>query len=123
MSRERLAAAYDALAEASAQIAHELRGIEPAAPPAVQDRVPSRPAAAEAGVPPAPASAPLGVCPKHRIAWTVKEGGISKNGKPYKAFWKCSTKDEDGYCNEKPERSWAATHDAEAALMDQEVPF
>ena len=116
MSRDSVADALDRAAEAIAQAAHELRATDPAAP-AVPDAGASAPSRA-----PAPA-APLGFCPKHHHAWTVKEGGISKNGKPYKAFWKCSVKDEDGFCNEKPDRSWVATHDAEHALMDEEPPF
>lgn len=123
MSRERLADAYDALAEAYAQVAHELRGsIEP--PSGGPDAGHTAPAGAAGVAPPAPAapSSPLGVCPKHKVGWTVKEGGISKLGKPYKAFWKCSERDDDGYCDQKPDRSWAATHSAEHALIE-EVPF
>lgn len=60
--------------------------------------------------PESPKQAALGVCPAHRTAWTVKAGGISKNGKPYRAFWKCSGKTEDGYCNEKPTKAWADSH-------------
>jgi len=125
MSRERLATAYDALADAYAQVAHELRGVEPPAA-GVPDSVPTAPAAGAVGVPSAPAapSSPLGVCPTHHVAWTIREGGISKNGKPYKAFWKCKERDDDdGYCDEKPDRAWAATHSAERALVDDSVPF
>jgi hypothetical protein len=57
-----------------------------------------------------PQNTALGACPVHRTGWTVKAGGISKNGKPYKAFWKCSGKTEDGYCNEKPTKAWADSH-------------
>ena len=113
--------------DAWGQVAHQFRiladsidaAIDPAAPPAVQDRVPSRPAAAEAGVPPAPASAPrqdaaLGYCPTHGVPWSVQPGGISKRtNKRYSAFWKCKEKDGDNYCNEKPVPVWADTHPAE----------
>lgn len=59
----------------------------------------------------------LGECPVHFRAWTVKEGGISKNGKSYTAFWKCNGKNDDGsYCNKKPTPGWVKTHDPEKAL-------
>lgn len=57
-----------------------------------------------------PQNAALGVCPVHRTAWTVKAGGISKNGKPYKPFWKCSGKTDGAFCNEKPVKGWADSH-------------
>jgi hypothetical protein len=117
-----------------AQVAHDLRAlaesidaaIEPSAARAdVQDRVPSRPAAAEAGVPPAPASAPqtaLGMCPVHRVPWVVKDGGISKAGKPYPPFWKCKERDQNGYCDEKPTKAWADSHPIPVQAVE-EVPF
>lgn len=59
----------------------------------------------------------LAECPVHFKPWTIKEGGMSKNGKPYSAFWKCSAKNEDGsYCDKKPTREWVKTHDPEKAL-------
>lgn len=59
----------------------------------------------------------LAECPVHFRAWTIKEGGISKNGQPYKAFWKCNGKNDDGsFCNKKPEAGWVKTHNAEKAL-------
>jgi len=57
----------------------------------------------------------LSKCPVHGISWTIKEGGMSRNGKPYKAFWKCSEKDGDVWCNEKPQKIWADTHPADRA--------
>src|SRR5688500_2906635 len=56
----------------------------------------------------------LGMCPTHGTAWTIKAGGVSKAGKPYKAFWKCSQKDGDTFCDKKPQPIWAQTHPAEA---------
>jgi hypothetical protein len=114
MSREAVAEALDKAAEALAEAALALRASD----------TPARPGVPGAGaVPPvAPAPAPnaaLGVCPKHRTAWTVKAGGISKNGKPYPAFWKCSQRDADGYCNEKPTKAWADSH----PIPLEEVPF
>jgi hypothetical protein len=129
MTREALANAFDKAAEAFAELAHELRANEPSVARAdVASSVPTG-APERAGVAPsAPApSTALGVCPKHRVAWAVKEGGISKNGKPYKAFWKCNEKDasaERGYCQERPEPGWARTHSAEEAAMEaMDVPF
>jgi hypothetical protein len=53
----------------------------------------------------------LGVCPVHGKPWTTAKAGVSKKtGKPYAAFWKCSEKDGDKFCNEKPMRVWADTH-------------
>ena len=74
-------------------------------PPLTDADAPYEPQAAET-----PDKAPLGVCPVHRTAWTVKAGGISKNGKPYKPFWKCSGKTDGAYCNEKPTKAWSDSH-------------
>jgi hypothetical protein len=53
----------------------------------------------------------LGRCPVHGKPWTTAKAGISKKtGKPYSAFWKCSEKDGDKFCNEKPIRAWADSH-------------
>jgi protein gp37 len=91
---------------------------------------PSSEAATAAGAssPQAPAARPLqeqhvaaalGVCPVHRTAWTVKAGGISKAGKPYRAFHKCNGKNDDGsYCDQKPVKAWVDTHP-----IVEEVPF
>ena len=120
MSRDDIANALDKAADALAEAAHALRASD----------TPSSEAAAAAGAsaPQAPAARPiqeqhvaaaLGVCPAHRTAWTVKQGGTSKNGKPYRAFWKCSGKNDDGsYCNLKPVKAWADTHP-----IPEEVPF
>jgi hypothetical protein len=65
---------------------------------------------------PAPAGDALGLCPVHRTAWTVKAGGVSKAGKPYNAFWKCSGKNSDNtYCDQKPVKVWADSHPIGAA--------
>jgi hypothetical protein len=65
---------------------------------------------------PAPSGDPLGLCPVHRTAWTVKAGGVSKAGKPYQAFWKCSGKNSDNtYCDQKPVKVWADSHPIGAA--------
>ncbi len=118
MSREEVASALDRAAEALAEAAHALRASD----------TPSSEAAVAAGDVPAPAArlplqeqhvaAALGVCPVHRTAWTVKDAGVGKNGKPYKAFWKCSGKTDGVYCNEKPVKAWQDTHP-----ITEEVPF
>ena len=59
----------------------------------------------------------LGRCPVHLKAWTVKAGGVSKNGRSYRAFWKCSERDADGFCNEKPIPAWANSHPPERAMV------
>ena len=117
---EKIAEGYAALALAYGDIAQPAAGSARPAPVAtIDDDLPPlldddgnevmaatpAPQAAEK-----PHNAALGMCPAHRTAWTIKAGGISKNGKPYKAFWKCSGKTEDGYCNEKPSKAWADSH-------------
>ena len=58
----------------------------------------------------------LGRCPAHDRPWSVKAAGVSKNGKPYSAFWKCDGKEPDGtFCNRKPVKAWADAHPAAAA--------
>ncbi len=116
MSREAVASALDEAAEALARAAHALRGLEPSA-------------AGGATVAPSPSPAPaaqpntaLGMCPVHRVAWVVKDGGISKAGKPYPPFWKCKERDENGYCNEKPSKAWADSHPIEVHAVE-DVPF
>lgn len=59
----------------------------------------------------APVSAPVaqrsgpGDCPVHHVPFTWKEGGVSKNGKPYDGFWKCGEKNaDDSFCNQRPAR-------------------
>ena len=81
--------------------------------------VPAVPAPAPADAQATHVNAALGVCPTHRTAWTVKQGGISKAGKPYSAFYKCSGKNDDGsYCSQKPVKAWADSHP-----IAEEVPF
>jgi len=64
-----------------------------------------------------PAADPiLSVCPNHGTPWTVKAAGVSKAGKPYKAFFKCDGKNPDGsFCDKKPTREWADAHAARLA--------
>jgi hypothetical protein len=52
----------------------------------------------------------LGVCPVHGVPWTVRPAGVSKAGKPYKAFWKCSERDANGFCDQRPAAAWADAH-------------
>lgn len=125
MSRERLAQAFDKAAEAMVELALEIRASDtPSREAAVPESVP---AASAAGAPPSPAAPPiqqqhvntaLGVCPVHRTAWSVKDAGIGKNGKPYKAFWKCGGKTDGVYCNQKPVKAWQDSHP-----ITEEVPF
>ena len=118
MSRESVADALDRAAEAIAQAAHELRGTEQPAAGVVPPSAPAPAAHAQ--------STALGRCPKHGVPWKAMPPGTSKNGNPYPAFWKCPEKDESeprGYCNQKPDRGWAATHRPEATLTAEEPPF
>ena len=112
---ERLARGWGLIAEGAMEISLAYSAIEPAGAraPAVPDSVPTAPAARAAGAAPPASAAPssaLGVCPVHHTAWTVKAGGISKNGKPYPAFWKCAIRDDQGYCDQKPTKAWADSH-------------
>lgn len=109
MSRERLADAFEELAasltiaaERVAQVAHEMR--------AGPEQAGTAPARAPQVAPAADPSTPLGACPVHGVAWTVKAGGISKNGKPYPAFWKCAQRDGDVWCAKRPTKAWADSH-------------
>lgn len=52
----------------------------------------------------------LGRCPVHNVPWTVKPSGVSKAGKPYRAFWKCAERDGDTYCDQKPVKVWQDSH-------------
>jgi hypothetical protein len=53
----------------------------------------------------------LGKCPTHGTAWTVKAGGMStRTNKPFDAFYKCSEKDGDVWCTQKPQKIWRDTH-------------
>jgi hypothetical protein len=113
--------------DAWAGVAHNLRILadsidEAIEPDAARASVPAAEGSAPQPSAPAAPNAALGVCPVHRTAWTVKDAGISKNGKPYRAFWKCSERDEDGYCNEKPTKAWADSHPIRLTAAD-EVPF
>jgi hypothetical protein len=128
VNTERIARGWDLIAEGAAEIALAYRAIDSVG---VGGGVPPRSAPAPAAtldddLPPllddygAPVDAPqaaekpqnaaLGVCPDHRTAWTVKAGGISKNGKPYSAFWKCGEKTDGEYCKQKPTPGWAKAH-------------
>jgi hypothetical protein len=60
----------------------------------------------------------LGQCPTHQRNWVVKEGGVSKAGKPYSAFWKCPEKDPNdrsGYCSKRPVKAWTDANPIGAA--------
>jgi hypothetical protein len=103
----RLADAYDALAEAAAALAIELRAeTPPAASGGELEELPfdDTPQGRSA----------QGGCPVHGLPWSVREAGISKKtGEPYRAFWKCDGQNADGsYCQEKPTLAWVKAHPA-----------
>ncbi len=112
--------------DAWGQVAHDLRALADSIDAAIEPApaaVPGREGAS--ATPPPRSSAPaapntaLSVCPTHRVAWTVKQGGISKAGRPYPPFWRCNEKDADGYCSQRPTKAWADSHPIEL----DEVPF
>jgi hypothetical protein len=44
-----------------------------------------------------------GNCPTHGVPFILRPGGVSKGtGKPYGEFWACPTKDNAGFCKNKP---------------------
>lgn len=44
-----------------------------------------------------------GNCPTHGVPFILRPGGVSKGtGKPYGEFWACPTKDNAGFCKQKP---------------------
>jgi hypothetical protein len=101
----RLADAYDALAEAAAAVAIELRAEAPQdAPQALPPLTPfeDTPAARSA----------QGGCPVHGTPWEIKPAGTSKaTGQPYNAFWHCNEQNDDGsYCRQKPAAAWVKAH-------------
>ena len=111
---EEQAAAFARLADTTAQVAHELRGIEsPVARAGVVSGVEG------ATDTPRPSSAPdslstvLSQCPDHQVAWTVKDGGIGRNGQPYPAFWRCNERTDGEYCKKRPTPAWAKSHPIE----------
>ena len=120
INTEKLARGWALIAEGAQEISLAYEAIDQPAAGASAPRTPA-PAAFDDDLPPLidedapraaekPQNAALGVCPVHRTAWTVKAGGISKNGKPYRPFWKCSGKTDGAYCNEKPVKGWADSH-------------
>lgn len=73
---------------------------------------------------PAPSAAPgpLAKCPLHQTAWTYKQAGVSKAGKPFSGFWKCDGKNADGsYCSERPAKAFvqATPPPAPATKLDE----
>lgn len=126
----RLADAYDALAEAAAALAIELRatalqerpGAAPAAEPTPDTTAPSfDDLPPEEGYPdelpfedtPQGRSA-AGGCPVHDRPWVVQPGGYSAaKQKSYKAFWKCpATLPNGNFCPERPSLAWVKAHPA-----------
>jgi hypothetical protein len=120
MNRTAAANALNKIAEGIVELGLALEDIP--RPVAVDAPLPSFDELPPEGFDDAPRSAPaapqdaLGLCPVHRTAWTVKAGGVSKAGKPYSAFWKCSGKNSDNtYCDQKPVKVWADSHPIGAA--------
>jgi hypothetical protein len=135
MNRARIARAYEKIAEGYAELAlsfaDDTAGAgAPPRPTPVDDLPPLPPLEDYDPTPPLyddrstkPAGNQhvenvLGQCPNHQKPWTIKPAGVSKAGKPYGAFWKCSEKDEStrsGYCDKKPAKAWEDQHPASAA--------
>lgn len=114
--------------DAWGQVAHDLRALAESIDKAIEPAHAAVPGqeGSSAAPPPrssAPAATALGVCPAHRVAWTVKQGGISKAGKPYPPFWRCNEKDADGYCSQRPVKAWADSHPIAVEAIDDSVPF
>lgn len=64
-----------------------------------------------------------GNCPTHGVPFILRPGGVSKaTGKPYGEFWACPTKDNAGFCKQKPAGKPAAPKRAPADDLT-ELPF
>ena len=134
MNTKRIAEAYEKIAEGYAALALAYGDI--AQPVAGSSSRPAPVATIDDDLPPltdddAPSYEPKGVnlqdqhvdnvlgqCPTHQRNWTVKEGGVSKAGKSYEAFYKCGEKDPNtrsGYCDKKPVKAWVDAHPIQAA--------
>lgn len=121
MNRDRAARAYNLISEGFAELAlaisegNEQPAAGAAAPPqrspAAADDMPEFPPLEEPRqLQDAHVNTALSKCPVHKVAWTIKPAGTSKAGKPYSAFWKCSERDADGYCSQKPVKAWQDSH-------------
>lgn len=105
---EKLAQAYDQIAEGFATVALLIRA-RPAKP---QD-------APQAPLPPLTefedtpqGRSADGGCPAHGVPWVIRPAGTSKaTGAPYNAFWHCNEQDADGtFCRQKPKPAWVKAH-------------
>lgn len=117
---ERLARGWGLIAEGAMEISLAYSAIESSAPVRADEPV-ARTGLAGAGEADSPQPAPvpvqeqyvesrLGVCPVHGVPWTVRPAGVSKAGRKYSAFWKCSERDANGFCDKKPVAAWADAH-------------
>ena len=66
-----------------------------------------------------------GNCPTHGVPFILRPGGVSKGtGKPYGEFWACPTKDNAGFCKNKPAGKPAAAAPKRVPTDDlSELPF
>jgi hypothetical protein len=66
-----------------------------------------------------------GNCPTHGVPFILRPGGVSKGtGKPYGEFWACPTKDNAGFCKQKPAGKPAAAAPKRVPTDDlSELPF
>lgn len=128
MSRERLATAYDNLAEAYAAVAHELRGVDSPGP------VPSAPVAVRsAGAASPSASAPSAdKCPKHNKPFTQSKNPEWPNfcsSTTDDPAWGKPKTDKDGnpvlYCRitNRNAPEYVALHQSVSQMDVDDVPF
>jgi hypothetical protein len=66
-----------------------------------------------------------GNCPTHGVPFILRPGGVSKGtGKPYGEFWACPTKDNAGFCKQKPAGKAAPAAPKRVPTDDlSELPF
>jgi hypothetical protein len=66
-----------------------------------------------------------GNCPTHGVPFILRPGGVSKGtGKPYGEFWACPTKDNAGFCKNKPAGKPVAAAPKRVPTDDlSELPF
>lgn len=121
MNTQKIARGWALIAEGAMELSLAYESIDSSAP-GHGAGVDTGAAGASADSPPrsaAPADIPLkaqvdaglGVCPIHGVPWTVKPAGVSpKTKKPYSAFWKCAERDDNGFCDERPQPIWKDNH-------------
>jgi hypothetical protein len=119
MSREKLAQAFDAFAEAAASVAHELRASDAAGtevPSTASVPAPTR--SQEDDLPLMTADIDKSRCPSHLREWNTGKFGAYCSSRSDDPVWsKANKKTGDTYCSITPENApeWLRIHGLQAA--------